>query len=64
MVMPRSRSMSIESSTCASISRSEEAAAKVDDPVGQGGLPWSMWAMIEKFLMCCMGHEKGAGGHP
>jgi hypothetical protein len=37
MVMPRSRSMSIESSTCASISRSERPATKVDDPVGQGG---------------------------
>src|SRR6478672_7978928 len=59
MVMPRSRSIGFESSTCASISRSCRPpqswmmrSAKVD-------LPWSIWAMIEKLRMnriesCCM----------
>src|SRR5690554_5451071 len=49
MVMPRSRSRSMESSTWASISRSlkppqiwMKRSARVD-------LPWSMWAMIEKL---------------
>ena len=36
--MPRSRSMSIESSTCASISRSDKAAATLNDPIGQRAL--------------------------
>jgi hypothetical protein len=51
MVMPRSRSSSIESSTCSAISRSArpphiwmKRSASVD-------LPWSMWAMIEKLRM-------------
>ena len=35
IVMPRSRSMSIESSTCASISRSRQAAAALDEAIGQ-----------------------------
>src|SRR5215207_2101058 len=50
--MPRSRSRSIESSTCARIARgstvfviSRMRSASVD-------LPWSMWAMIEKLRMC------------
>ena len=51
MVMPRSRSRSIESSTCSAISRSArpphvwmKRSASVD-------LPWSMCAMIEKLRM-------------
>src|SRR3954452_15309256 len=51
MVMPRSRSRSIESSTCSRIWRgltvcviSRMRSASVD-------LPWSMWAMIEKLRM-------------
>src|SRR5262249_12161576 len=51
--MPRSRSRSIESSTCASISRfwsapviSRKRSASVD-------LPWSMCAMTEKLRMRC-----------
>src|SRR5687767_13225392 len=49
MVMPRSRSRSIESSTCSAISRSArpphiwmKRSARVD-------LPWSMCAMMEKL---------------
>src|SRR5688572_31681532 len=49
--MPRSRSSSIESSTCSAISRSAspphiwmKRSASVD-------LPWSMCAMMEKFRM-------------
>src|SRR4249919_4002203 len=52
--MPRSRSIGLESSTCASISRACRPpqswmmrSAKVD-------LPWSTWAMIEKLRMCCI----------
>jgi hypothetical protein len=49
MVMPRSRSISIESSTCSRILARVEPpqywisrSAKVD-------LPWSIWAMIAKL---------------
>src|SRR4249919_2328317 len=55
MVMPRSRSIGLESSTCASISRASRPpqiwmmrSASVD-------LPWSTWAMIEKLRMSCIG---------
>jgi predicted thioredoxin/glutaredoxin len=37
MVIPRSFSMSIESSTCSSISRSLQAATALDQAVGQRG---------------------------
>src|SRR5688572_12422936 len=53
--MPRSRSRSIESSTCSAISRSAspphiwmKRSASVD-------LPWSMCAMMEKLRMRCWG---------
>ena len=39
MVMPRSRSRSIESSTCALISRWVSAPGQFEQPVGQGGFP-------------------------
>src|SRR5690242_1555715 len=55
MVMPRSRSIGLVSSTCASISRSVRPpqiwmmrSASVD-------LPWSTCAMMEKLRMSCMG---------
>src|SRR3954467_1294714 len=51
IVIPRSRSRSIESSSCSRMSReatvwviSRMRSASVD-------LPWSMWAMIEKLRM-------------
>src|SRR5258708_18133202 len=68
MVMPRSRSSSIESSTCSAISRSAspphiwmKRSASVD-------LPWSIWAMMEKFRMWLWSiyNERGCRlwGHP
>src|SRR5262245_48419671 len=55
MVMPRSFSISIVSRTCSVISRSARPpviwmmrSASVD-------LPWSMWAMMEKFLILFRG---------
>src|SRR3954454_22833894 len=57
MVIPRSRSRSIESSTCGRCFRStapvssRKRSASVD-------LPWSMWAMIEKLRMLSMGVRK------
>ena len=52
IVIPRSRSRSMESRTCSRICRgstvwviSRMRSASVD-------LPWSMWAMIEKLRMC------------
>src|SRR6188474_1479340 len=64
MVMPRSRSRSIESSTCSAISRSArppqiwmKRSASVD-------LPWSMWAMIEKLRMWLCSIEKEGAEAP
>jgi hypothetical protein len=57
MVMPRSRSMSIESSTCASISRSDRPPQRWMMRSASVLLPWSMWAMMEKFRMWFMGHD-------
>src|SRR5690554_1068792 len=61
MVMPRSRSIGLLSSTCASISRSVSPphiwmmrSARVD-------LPWSTWAMMEKLRMFRIGSLMGAG---
>ncbi len=65
IVMPRSRSRSIESSTWARMSRdstvwviSRMRSASVD-------LPWSMWAMIEKLRMrawSAMGPQEARNG--
>src|SRR5215216_6452376 len=49
MVMPRSRSRSMLSRTCASISRSESAPVTSSRRSASVDLPWSMCAMIEKF---------------
>src|SRR3954464_15821872 len=66
MVMPPSRSRSIESSSCAFIERgstvwvvSRMRSARVD-------FPWSMWAMIEKFRMWAWSatQERLRGGAP
>src|SRR3954451_22981152 len=55
--MPRSRSRSIESSSCGRWLRgstvpviSRMRSASVD-------FPWSMWAMIEKLRMCWSGRD-------
>src|SRR5450830_419325 len=47
--MPRSRSMSIESSTWASISRLERPPQSWMMRSASVDLPWSIWAMIEKL---------------
>src|SRR6185436_2638191 len=50
--MPRSRSRSMASSTCASISRACSAPVSSRKRSARVDLPWSMCAMIEKFRMC------------
>src|SRR5947208_2633467 len=51
MVMPRSRSRSIESRTCSIISRCERAPVTSRSRSARVDLPWSMCAMIEKLRM-------------
>src|SRR5258708_33535476 len=51
MVMPRSRSRSMVSSTCSIISRCESAPVTSSRRSARVDLPWSMCAMIEKFRM-------------
>src|SRR5207248_3236567 len=57
IVIPRSRSRSIVSSTCSRISRLETASVSSRLRSASGDLPWSMWAMIEKLriLLWSMG---------
>ena len=54
MVMPRSRSIGFESSTCASISRASRPPQSWMMRSASVDLPWSTWAMMEKLRMCCM----------
>src|SRR5829696_9523286 len=49
--MPRSRSRSIASRTCASISRACSAPVSSRNRSASVDLPWSMCAMTEKFRM-------------
>src|SRR5213592_1876195 len=51
MVMPRSRSRSIESRTCARMSRGSTVCVSSRMRSASVDLPWSMWAMIEKLRM-------------
>src|SRR5436190_5423687 len=51
MVIPRSRSRSIESRYCSRISRASTAPVSSRMRSDSVDLPWSMWAMIEKFRM-------------
>src|SRR5215475_8919334 len=51
MVMPRSRSRSIESRTCSCILRSESAPVISSKRSASVDLPWSMCAMMQKFRM-------------
>src|SRR3974377_804850 len=53
MVMPRSRSRSIESSTWSIISRCDSAPVASRRRSARVDLPWSMCAMIEKLRMNC-----------
>src|SRR6478735_2529513 len=50
--MPRSRSRSIESSTCSRIWRASTVWVSSRMRSASVDLPWSMWAMIEKLRMC------------
>src|SRR6478735_9117266 len=66
MVMPRSRSMSMESSTCSlpAISRSERPPVIWIRRSASVDLPWSIWATIERLRMFEMGAVvMGAGYH-
>src|ERR1022692_1010781 len=51
MVIPRSRSRSIVSSTCAIISRWDRAPVVSRRRSASVDLPWSMWAIMEKLRM-------------
>ena len=51
MVMPRSFSRSMESSTCSLISRSERPPQREMMRSASVDLPWSMCAMMEKLRM-------------
>src|SRR4051794_9914809 len=62
MVIPRSRSRSIESSTCARMSRDSTVCVISRMRSASVDFPWSMWAMIEKLRMrdwSAMGRCKG-----
>src|SRR4029079_13489737 len=66
MVMPRSRSMSMESSTCSfpAISRSVRPPVIWIRRSASVDLPWSIWATMEKLRMLGMGTVViGAGYH-
>src|SRR5882757_5461665 len=52
MVMPRSRSMSIRSRYCARMSRSATTPVIPSMRSASVDLPWSMWAMMQKFRIC------------
>src|SRR5262245_32585115 len=49
MVMPRSRSRSIPSRTCSDISLLDSAPVSSRIRSDSVVLPWSMWAMMQKF---------------
>ena len=57
MVIPRSRSISIESSTCSFISRAVRPPHSCISRSAKVDLPWSIWAMIEKLRIW----ERGVG---
>ena len=56
IVIPRSRSSSIESSTCARMSRPVTVSVSSRMRSASVDLPWSMWAMIEKLRMRALLH--------
>ena len=61
MVMPRSRSRSIESRNCSVISREETAPVLSIRRSDKVVLPWSMCAMIEKLRMFFMAKGPAPG---
>ena len=58
--MPRSRSRSIESSSCGRWSRGSTAPVISRMRSASVDFPWSMWAMIEKLRMLRGGRRHGA----
>src|SRR5690606_30283570 len=59
MVIPRSRSIGLLSSTCASISRSVRPPHSWMMRSASVDLPWSTWAMMEKLRICRIGSDMG-----
>ena len=59
MVMPRSRSMSIESRYCSRIRRGSTAPVSSRIRSDSVDLPWSTWLMIEKLRMRSVGDRSG-----
>ena len=59
MVMPRSRSRSIASSNWSCLSRSVIVRVNSSRRSESVVFPWSMWAMIEKFLVSERGMREG-----
>ena len=53
MVIPRSRSMSIRSRYWARIDRASTTPVNCSIRSASVDLPWSMWAMMQKFRMSC-----------
>ena len=49
IVIPRSRSMSIRSRYCARAARSSTTPVSCSIRSARVDLPWSMWAMMQKF---------------
>src|SRR5438874_1623854 len=66
MVMPRSRSMSIESRNCSRMSRALTAPHSSRIRSDSVVFPWSMWLMMAKFRVRSWGitahHSRRAGG--
>ena len=62
MVMPRSRSISMESSTCSTISRSASPPVCWISRSASVDLPWSIWATMEKLRMLSIGWAVMGGG--
>ena len=59
MVMPRSRSMSIESRYCSRMSRGSTAPVSSRMRSDRVDLPWSTWLMIEKLRMRSVARAPG-----
>ena len=55
IVMPRSRSMSIRSRYCARMARPSTTPVSCSIRSASVDLPWSMWAMMQKFRICSGG---------
>src|SRR4051794_7905530 len=58
--MPRSRSRSIESSSCGRWLRGSTVPVTSRMRSASVDFPWSMWAMIEKLRMCWSGWATAA----